>query len=161
MKVGRAWYLPHVSGVKSREFLTMCRHAQGSEKQIEWGYKATYCMYMYPASEGILGEGGICHVPKCWTYSWLNMWTVALFVLALFWLRMPILSKYCTLRCWISRFITTRGMQYSMRPHNESVCCEQHLPGVEQTLAQLAGAQVFTKLDANLGFWQIPLSTDS
>ena len=23
-----------------------------------------------------------------------------------------ILSKYCTLLCWISRFITTRGMQY-------------------------------------------------
>ena len=44
---------------------------------------------------------------------------------------------------------------------NESVCCEQHLPAVEQTLAQLAGAQVFTKLDANSGFWQILLSTDS
>ena len=44
---------------------------------------------------------------------------------------------------------------------NESVCCEQHLPAVKQTLAQLAGTQVFTKLDTNLGFWQIPLSTDS
>ena len=44
---------------------------------------------------------------------------------------------------------------------NESVCRERHLPAVEQTLAQLAGAQVFTKLDANSGFWQIPLSTDS
>ena len=44
---------------------------------------------------------------------------------------------------------------------NESVCRERHLPAVEQTLAQLAVAQVFTKLDANSGFWQIPLSTDS
>ena len=45
---------------------------------------------------------------------------------------------------------------------NQSVCRERHiLPAVEQTLAQLAGAQVFTKLDANSGFWQIPLSADS
>ena len=45
---------------------------------------------------------------------------------------------------------------------NQSVCRERHpLPAVEQTLAQLAGAQVFTKLDANSGFWQIPLSHDS
>ena len=45
---------------------------------------------------------------------------------------------------------------------NESVCRERHpLPAVEQTLAQLAGAKVFTKLDANLRFWQIPLSPES
>ena len=44
---------------------------------------------------------------------------------------------------------------------NESVYRERHLPAVEQTLAQLAVAQVFTKLDTNSGFWQIPLSTDS
>ena len=30
-----------------------------------------------------------------------------------------ILSKYCMLLCWISRFITTRGMQYSMGPQDE------------------------------------------
>ena len=45
---------------------------------------------------------------------------------------------------------------------NESVRRERHpLPAVEQTLAQLAGAQVFSKLDANSGFWQIPLSAKS
>ena len=45
---------------------------------------------------------------------------------------------------------------------NQSVCRERHpLPAVEQTLAQLAGARVFTKLDANSGFWQIPLSPNS
>ena len=45
---------------------------------------------------------------------------------------------------------------------NESMCRERHLlPAVEQTLAQLAGAQVFTKLDANSGFWQIPLANES
>ena len=37
---------------------------------------------------------------------------------------------------------------------NESVKQERHpLPAVDQTLAQLAGAKVFTKLDANSGFW--------
>lgn len=45
---------------------------------------------------------------------------------------------------------------------NECVCRERHpLPAVEQTLAQLAGARVFSKLDANSGFWQIPLSLES
>ena len=45
---------------------------------------------------------------------------------------------------------------------NENVCRERHqLPAVEQTLAQIAGAQVFTKLNANSGFWQIPLSEES
>ena len=45
---------------------------------------------------------------------------------------------------------------------NRCVKRERHpLPGVDQTLAQLAGAKLFTKLDANSGFWQIPLSPDS
>ena len=34
-------------------------------------------------------------------------------------------------------------------------------PSVEQVLAQTKGAQVFSKLDANSGFWQIPLSKQS
>ena len=42
---------------------------------------------------------------------------------------------------------------------NQSVKRERHpLPAVDQTLAQLAG---FTKLDANFGFWQIPLAPES
>lgn len=45
---------------------------------------------------------------------------------------------------------------------NESVQRERHpLPAVDQVLAQLAGAKVMTKLDANAGFWQIPLSEES
>ena len=36
---------------------------------------------------------------------------------------------------------------------NESVCRERHiLPSVEETLAQLGDAQVFSKIDANSGF---------
>ena len=44
----------------------------------------------------------------------------------------------------------------------QSVLREVHpLPKVETTLAQLSGAKVFSKLDANSGFWQIPLDPDS
>ena len=42
---------------------------------------------------------------------------------------------------------------------NESVCRERHqLPVVEQVLAQLTGAKLFS---TNSGFWQIPLSPES
>ena len=45
---------------------------------------------------------------------------------------------------------------------NESVLREVHpIPKVDETLAQLAGAAVFSKLDANSGFWQIPLAEES
>ena len=46
-----------------------------------------------------------------------------------------------------------------LKPINESVLRETHpLPGVDETLAQLTGATVMSKLDANSGFWQIPLA---
>ena len=49
-----------------------------------------------------------------------------------------------------------------LKPLNECVCREVHpLPRVDETLAQLTGAKVFSKLDANSGFWQIPLSPRS
>ena len=35
------------------------------------------------------------------------------------------------------------------------------LPSVDETLAQLPGAKEFSKLDANSGFWQIPLASAS
>ncbi|KXJ30128.1 Retrovirus-related Pol polyprotein from transposon opus [Exaiptasia diaphana] len=45
---------------------------------------------------------------------------------------------------------------------NDSVKRERHiLPSVEETLAQLGGAKVFSKLDANSGFHQIPLTEES
>ena len=48
------------------------------------------------------------------------------------------------------------------RPLNDNVLREVHpLPKVDETLAQLAGATVFSKLDANCGFWQIPLEESS
>lgn len=49
-----------------------------------------------------------------------------------------------------------------MTPLNGSVCRERYiLPSVDQTLGMLTGAQYFSKLDANMGFWQIPLSKES
>ena len=49
-----------------------------------------------------------------------------------------------------------------LKPLNKSVLREVHpLPKVDETLAQLAGAKIFSKLDANSGFWQIPLSKPS
>lgn len=48
------------------------------------------------------------------------------------------------------------------RKLNEAVCREKYiLPSVEQTLGLLCGAKVFSKLDANVEFWQIPLSEQS
>ena len=49
-----------------------------------------------------------------------------------------------------------------MKPLNENVLREVHpMPKVDTTLAQLTSATVFSKLDANSGFWQIPLAKDS
>ena len=45
---------------------------------------------------------------------------------------------------------------------NQNVLREVHpLPKVDNTLAQLSGATIFGKLDANSGFWQIPISAKS
>ena len=49
-----------------------------------------------------------------------------------------------------------------MKPLNEHVLREVHpMPKVDTTLAQLTGATMFSKLDANSGFWQIPLAKES
>ena len=45
---------------------------------------------------------------------------------------------------------------------NASVCRERHvLPSVEQILVQIGESTVFSKLDANAGFWQVKLSNES
>ena len=44
---------------------------------------------------------------------------------------------------------------------NEIICRRYILPSVEQSLTQLGGTQVFSKLDANFGFWQITLAVSS
>ena len=45
---------------------------------------------------------------------------------------------------------------------NNNVRRQVHpIPKVDETLAQLTGARVYSKLDANSGFWQIPLAPES
>ena len=45
---------------------------------------------------------------------------------------------------------------------NKAVCRERHLlPFVEQSLASLENATIFSKIDANSGFWQIELNKAS
>ena len=49
-----------------------------------------------------------------------------------------------------------------LKPLNRCVLREYHpLPKVNEVLAQLTGAVIFSKLDANSGFWQVPLSKNS
>ena len=49
-----------------------------------------------------------------------------------------------------------------LKPLNQSVLRQTHpIPKVDDTLAQLAGATIYSKLDANSGFWQIPLAEES
>ena len=49
-----------------------------------------------------------------------------------------------------------------LRPLNQSVCQEVYpLPKVDDLMAQMTNDKVFSKLDANSGFWQIPLSQES
>ena len=44
-------------------------------------------------------------------------------------------------------------------PLNTSVMRETHpLPKVDDILAQISGGVMFSKLDANSGFWQVPLA---
>ena len=49
-----------------------------------------------------------------------------------------------------------------LKPLNESVLREVYpIPKVDDVLGKLAGATVYSKLDANSGFWQIPLAAES
>ena len=49
-----------------------------------------------------------------------------------------------------------------LKPLNQYVLREHYpLPKVDDILGQLTGATVFSKLDANSGFWQVPLAEKS
>jgi transposase InsO family protein len=82
--------------------------------------------------------------------------------------QMKIISKVDEPTSWCAGMVVVPKKQGSLRicvdlkPLNENVLREIHpLPKVEDLLAQLAGAKVFSKLDANSGFWQIPLVKSS
>ncbi len=49
-----------------------------------------------------------------------------------------------------------------LKPLNQIVLREVHpIPKVDDVLGKLAGATIFSELDANNGFWQIPLAPES
>ena len=63
---------------------------------------------------------------------------------------------------WDGRGSQTQRPGKNLTRLNQCVFRERYpLPAVEQILAQLSGAKIFTKLDANSGFWQMPLSPES
>ena len=73
-------------------------------------------------------------------------------------------SLLCGVQEWLlfQRKTVLRSECVDLKPLNQSVLCEIHpLPKVNETLTQLSGATIFSKLDANSGFWQIPLEKDS
>ena len=49
-----------------------------------------------------------------------------------------------------------------LKPLSDRVLQETYpIPSFDDSLARLAGASIFSKVDANSGFWQIPLAEDS
>ena len=75
-----------------------------------------------------------------------------------------VISKVQQLTPWCAGMVVVKkksgGVKIcvDLKPLNKCVLQECHpLPRVNDTLAQLTGATTFSKLDANSGFWQIPL----
>jgi hypothetical protein len=82
--------------------------------------------------------------------------------------KMGAISKIETPTEWCSHMVVVPKSNGDVRicldpsKLNESILREAHpLHSVDYTLAKLAGSTVFSKLDCNSGFWQIPLSEES
>ena len=82
--------------------------------------------------------------------------------------KLGVISKVTTPTPWCAGMVVVPKKSGEVRicvdlkPLNEGVLRETHpIPSVDDTLAQLSGATMFSKVDANSGFWQIPLSKDS
>ena len=68
-------------------------------------------------------------------------------------------TEWCTGMVAIPKKSGAIRICVDLKPLKSNVLGETHpLPKVDETLAQLSGAKVFSKLDANSGFWQIPLA---
>ena len=79
-----------------------------------------------------------------------------------------VISKVSDPTPWCAGMVVVRKKSGAVRicvdlkPLNESVLREVHpIPHVDEILARISGATVFSKLDANSGFWQIPLAPES
>ena len=69
-----------------------------------------------------------------------------------------VISKVDQPTTWCSGMVVVQKKSGRV-PLNENVLREVYpMPHVDETLAFLAGAKVFSKLDANSGFWQVPLA---
>ena len=81
---------------------------------------------------------------------------------------MGVITKVSDPTPWCADMVVVRKISGAVRicvdlkPLNESVLREVHpIPRVDEALAQLSGATVFSKLDANNGFWQISPAPES
>ena len=82
--------------------------------------------------------------------------------------KLGVISKVEAPTPWCAGMVTvpkkdgTVRICVDLKPLNAHVLREVHpLPKVDEILAQLSGSKLFSKLDANMGFWQIPLTEDS
>ena len=83
--------------------------------------------------------------------------------------RMEIISKVTICTQWCSGMVVVPKPSGAVRvcvdlskALNKNVLREPHpIPAVDDTLACFMGATIFSKVDGNIGFWQIPLSKDS
>jgi hypothetical protein len=83
-------------------------------------------------------------------------------------LRQGVISPVTTPTDWCSGIVCVEKPNWSVRlcvdltALNESVKREIHpMASVDESLAKLADSRIFTKLDANSGFWQLPLDVES
>ena len=79
-----------------------------------------------------------------------------------------IISRFTEPTSWCAGMVVVPKRDGSVRicvdlkPLNQNVLRGIHpIPTVDETLVQLAGATLFSKIDANSGFWQIPLDEES
>ena len=71
-------------------------------------------------------------------------------------------TEWCAAMFAVPKKTDSLRICVDLRLLNECIPRKVHpLPKVDVTLTSLFGAQVFSKLDANSGFWQIPLSKES
>ena len=78
--------------------------------------------------------------------------------------KIGVISKVTETTSWCAGMVVVPNQSEDVRicvnlkPLNENVLRKTYpIPQVDETLAQLAGATLFSKLDANSGFWQILL----
>ena len=71
-------------------------------------------------------------------------------------------TQWCTTMVVVPKRSGSIRICVDLTPLNESVMREIHpIQKIAITLAQLTGAKLFTKLNTNIGFWQVPLPKHS